>query len=126
MKKIFSCASILILVLTFGMAYAQSEQAAADTPDQASSSEGAYCANLKAAYLRGVKNIVSAPLEVPMGIRDAQNKEKKCPMGSTYVVGALKGAGQGLLRLGSGLWDLVAGWLPGHQQGMPVTPETLF
>jgi hypothetical protein len=30
------------------------------------------------------------------------------------------------VRFGSGAWDFVAAFLPGHQEGMPVDPETLF
>src|SRR3989338_7432238 len=83
---------------------------------------GTYLGGVKDAYVRGGKNIVSSPMEILRGIRDA--KPEKMPLGTHFIGGGVKGISKTLMRCGSGAVDLVAGLVPGHQGGMPVTPET--
>ena len=83
-----------------------------------------YLANMQADFVRGLKNLVGAVFEIPITIQEYHEKEGKPVI--RHVAGLVDGSFQGLLRAGSGAWDFVAAFLPGHQEGMPVEPETLF
>ena len=83
-----------------------------------------YTTNMKSTLVRGLKNIVGSPLEIPITIQEYHEKEGKPVI--RHVAGLVDGSFQTVLRFGSGAWDLVAAFLPGHQEGMPVDPETLF
>lgn len=90
----------------------------------AAASQPSHWQNLKNDYVRGFKNIVSSPLEIPVTIRE-YHAGKGLPV-VRHLGGAVDGTFRTLLRLTSGAWDLVAGWVPGAQDGFPVEPETLF
>lgn len=86
--------------------------------------QAGYWKNLGYDWKRGFKNIISSPLEIPVTIKEHHD-------GPSYPVvkhltGLADGIFQGIARLGSGAWDFPAGLLPGIQEGLPVTPETLF
>lgn len=83
-----------------------------------------YWKNLGYDWTRGVKNMVSSPLEIPLTIKE-HHDGPAYPVVS-QVTGFFDGVFQGIARLGSGAWDFPAGLLPGVQEGLPVVPETLF
>lgn len=130
MKRLALVGGILVLIFypvaTIHAAEARAATKKTVAPQAVHAASGDYREGLKKAYARGFNNILSSPAEIVIGVRDAAKTEKPCPAGGHYLAGAVRGVGKGLLRLGSGLWDLVAGWIPGHQGGMPVKPETLF
>lgn len=85
---------------------------------------GTYSENLRYDLKRGAKNILSSPLEIMVTIQDYHERA-----GWPYVrqgLGLVVGVGKMGLRLGSGLVDLGAAWVPGLQKGLPVQPEVLF
>ena len=73
---------------------------------------------------RGLKNAVSFPAEIPMTIKNYHNRPGYPVL--RHFAGFTDGLFRGVARMGSGLWDFLAGPLPGGQDGYPVTPETLF
>ncbi len=83
-----------------------------------------YQDNMKRDLVRGFKNVVGFPLEVPITIQEYHEKAGRPVI--RHISGLVDGTFRGIVRLGSGLWDFVAAFLPGHQEGMPVKPETLF
>ena len=84
-----------------------------------------YFKNWAYDWTRGVKNIVSFPLEIPITIQE-YHEGPGYPV-VRHLAGLADGLFQGIERLGSGLWDIIpAGIFPGIQEGLPVTPETLF
>ena len=83
-----------------------------------------YPENLGKAWFRGVKNIVSFPLEIPLMAR-AYDSAPGLPV-IRHMGGAVEGVFRGIGRLGAGLWDIPAGLIPGFQEGIPMDPETLF
>lgn len=89
-----------------------------------SSASGSYGENMKNSLLRGVKNIIGSPLEIPITIQEYHEQAGKPVV--RHVAGFVDGLFQGVVRFGSGAWDFVAAFIPGHQEGMPVDPETLF
>ncbi len=73
---------------------------------------------------RGTKNILSSPAEIPITMQEYHER-------SGYpVVRQLTGFADGLFqmieRAGSGAWDYLVALIPGAQEGLPPTPETLF
>jgi hypothetical protein len=91
-------------------------------PAEASMQE--YFSNLGRDYVRGFKNVISCPLEIPITIREYHGKEGYPVF--LHIAGFVDGTFQMITRGGSGLWDFGAGVLPGDQDGYPPTPETLF
>lgn len=90
----------------------------------ANAAEGGYWDNLQRRYVRGFKNIIGSPLEIPITIQEYH--EKAGPPVARHMAGFVDGCVETIIRLVSGAWDLVAGWIPGQQEGIPVDPETLF
>ena len=85
---------------------------------------GGYWANMLHDDVRGVKNVLSSPLEIPITVGEYDQKP-----GRPFVrqmAGAADGIVQMAARAGSGLWDFLAALVPGNQEGLPVEPETLF
>lgn len=85
---------------------------------------GTYRENLGDGLKRGVKNIFSSPAEILISVQDYHERS-----GWPFVrqmAGGVVGAGKMILRLGSGIVDLGAAWIPGIQQGIPLNPEVLF
>ena len=117
MKKILTLILIAGFVIIASPAFAE---------EKAASSGGGsdYQANMQHDLLRGLKNVLGAPLEIPITIQEYHKKEGRPVI--RHIAGLIDGAFQGVVRFGSGAWDLVAAFLPGHQEGMPVDPETLF
>ena len=83
-----------------------------------------YTQRLKFDLKRGIKNILTSPLEIAAGFQDYYERA-----GWPVVrqgMGMIVGAGKLVLRLGSGVADLGAAWIPVLQKGLPVKPEVLF
>ena len=107
MKKL--CALLLIIMLAFSV-----------TPAFASE----YTDNMQYTLTRGFKNIISCVLELPITIQEYHEGPGK--PGIRHIRGVFDGVFQTVIRAGSGVWDILAAFIPGQQDGMPVDPETLF
>jgi hypothetical protein len=84
-----------------------------------------YFSDMKRDLIRGIKNVVSHPAEIPITIQE-YHESKGYPV-ARHLTGLADGIFQAVARLGSGAWDLImAAWIPGAQDGVPVQPETLF
>ena len=86
--------------------------------------EDTYFGNMKRDLGRGFRNVVSSPLEIPITIQEYHEKAG-WPI-VRHLVGLADGTVQWIERAGSGVWDLVAAFIPGGQEGLPPKPETLF
>ncbi len=73
---------------------------------------------------RGTVNLLTFPLEIPIAVQD-YHEQSGLPF-IRHTVGMAEGMGRSVMRLGSGLCDFAAAFLPGLQKGIPVQPETLF
>jgi hypothetical protein len=83
-----------------------------------------YSQQLQYGLKRGVKNILTSPLEIPLGFQEYHERS-----GWPFVrqgIGFIAGTGKMILRLGSGIVDLGAAWIPAWQKGLPPNPEELF
>ena len=121
MKKMLSVLLILALVAFATPVFADKGTQA---PVQTSAASGDYQENMKRDLLRGLKNVVGSPLEIPITIQEYHEREGRPVI--RHIAGAIDGLFRGLVRFGSGAWDFVAAFIPNHQEGMPVNPETLF
>lgn len=84
-----------------------------------------YFSLMKRDLVRGVKNVVSHPAEIPITFQE-YHESPGYPV-VRHIAGLTDGLFQAITRLGSGLWDILpASVLPGVQDGVPVQPETLF
>lgn len=87
---------------------------------------GDYVKNMAGAWTRGVTNVATSPLEIFITLDKYHKGEMGTKIkGVNYIQGLVHGTGKALIRAGSGVWDIVAGIIPGHQDGMPLDPETL-
>ena len=111
MKKTFLLWTLLGLVLFANGRTALAEQAG-------------YFRTLGRDFKRGFKNIISAPLEIPITIQEYHERAGRPVI--RHITGFFDGTVQTVERFGSGLWDWVAMLVPGEQEGLPVKPETLF
>lgn len=84
-----------------------------------------YFESLAHDWTRGLTNIVSSPLEIPVTIMKYHREDKNPPV-IKEGAGLADGIVRAVARCGSGLWDMAVGLLPGNQEGGPVQPETLF
>lgn len=114
MRKIATFILVMSLVFLAAPAFAQSENSGGDD----------YQANMQRDLVRGFKNVIGSPLEIPITIQEYHGKEGRPVI--RHAAGLIDGCFQAVVRFGSGAWDFVAAFLPGHQEGMPVEPETLF
>ncbi|HXV27702.1 MAG TPA: hypothetical protein VD913_01920 [bacterium] len=80
--------------------------------------------NMERDFVRGFKNVLGAPLEIPITMQEYH--ESAGPTGFRHIAGFVDGSFQMITRAGSGIWDFIAAFLPGFQEGYPVSPETLF
>ena len=83
-----------------------------------------YFKNMGQDYWRGLKNVITGPLEIPITVQD-YHEQAGAPV-IRHLAGFVDGTFRALTRMGSGLFDFMAGVLPGYQEGFPVKPETLF
>ena len=114
MKKII----LLLLVLSL-WAFAPSVFAS-----DATGPHSGYFAAMKHDFVRGFKNIIGSPLEIPITIQEYHEKAGRPVIRHFY--GFVDGCFRTVTRFGSGAWDWFAALIPGAQDGFPVKPETLF
>jgi hypothetical protein len=87
--------------------------------------QASYFSDMQHTLVRGVKNVLGHPLEIPITIQEYH--ESAGYPGIRHLAGLTDGLFQALARLGSGIWDILpASVIPGIQEGLPVQPETLF
>ncbi len=83
-----------------------------------------YFAKNRSTFARGFKNIVGAPLEIPVTMGHYSRGDGR------PVIREMAGFFDGVFRMVSrevnGLFDAVMSFVPGEQDGYPVQPETLF
>ena len=125
MKKRLTLMVILALGMLVLPAYAdEGAPAPAAAAPAGHMSSGDYVENMKHDLLRGLKNVVGAPLEIPITIQEYHEKAGRPVI--RHLAGLIDGTFKMVVRFGSGAWDLLAALIPDHQEGMPVNPETRF
>jgi hypothetical protein len=87
--------------------------------------ECGYFSCMARGLVRGAKNVVSAPAEIPLAVRDS-DANPGLPIIRHSAGLFVEGPIRAIDRAASGLWDFLAAFTPGQQQGIPVNPETLF
>ncbi len=83
-----------------------------------------YQEKLESGLTRSLKNILGAPLEIPLTIRQYHQGEGRPVI--RHTAGFFDGTFRMIAREFSGLTDTVLVFLPGEQDGIPLSPETLF
>ena len=84
-----------------------------------------YFKNLADSWKRGLTNIATFPLEIPITIKKYHN-ENSGVAGVREAAGLADGVVRSLVRATAGVWDLVMGFVPGDQDGSLAKPATLF
>jgi putative exosortase-associated protein (TIGR04073 family) len=83
---------------------------------------GEYVNQMDEKLVRGVKNIVSGVAEIGRGM---ENEMKQgIPVYNAFV-GTIKGVGDMVVRVGSGVYDVIVAPIP-KVKTFPPKPETLF
>ncbi len=108
--------SVLLLLLGFQFHIPLFAQAAGTTDS--------YQENMEQVFVRGLKNVLGAPLEIPLTVQKYHEQSGRPVF--RHTAGFFDGTFRMVSRAGSGIWDFIAACLPGYQEGLPVTPETLF
>lgn len=85
---------------------------------------GTYTDTLKKDFGRGAKNLLTAPLEIPVAVQEAHERSGWPVVRQTF--GIFEGVIKTVNRANAGLWEMVTGLLPGPQGKIPIQPETLF
>ncbi|MDD5671214.1 MAG: hypothetical protein PHN49_06220 [Candidatus Omnitrophica bacterium] len=93
-------------------------------PVCAADQDDSYLKNMGHDLVRGVKNVFSCPLEIPIKIKEYHQKEGRPVI--REMAGFADGFCSAFVRGTSGAWDFLAAFWIGDQDGMPVNPETLF
>ncbi len=87
---------------------------------------GDYFTNMANAWTRGVTNVATCPLEIFKTLDKYHSGELGVKIkGVSCIQGLVHGTGKAAIRAANGAWDIVAGLIPGHQDGIPLDPETL-
>ena len=86
--------------------------------------ENSYQQNMQYDLVRSVKNILGAPLEIPYTMNNYRESQQRPVIRET--AGFFSGVFRMISREGSGMADFLCAFMPGNQEGFPVTPETLF
>ncbi len=110
MKKLFLAFILLNLLVPAAISFAEVENA--------------YQKNMERDLVRGFKNVLSCPAEIPRTIGKYDKGEGRPVV--RHFAGFFDGITQMAARGASGVWDFAAAFMPGQQEGFPVTPETLF
>lgn len=84
-----------------------------------------YFKNMANDWARGLINIVSCPLEIPVTIVKYHKEDPGLPV-VRHLAGLTDGIIRTVTRAGSGIWDIVVSFVPGDQEGAPMKPATLF
>ncbi|MFA6600238.1 MAG: hypothetical protein WC352_02010 [Candidatus Omnitrophota bacterium] len=83
-----------------------------------------YVKNMSCDFARGFSNVSRSPLEIYNAEKEYSQEQKGRPV-IRHITGFVDGSFRAIERAGSGLWDFVAGLLPGDQDGIPARPETI-
>ena len=83
-----------------------------------------YGQDMKQDMVRGFKNILGAPVEIPIAIQK-YHERAGLPL-VRQGAGFFEGSFKTVERLGSGVLDVLLAFWPGSQQGLPLKPQTLF
>lgn len=83
-----------------------------------------YFSNFGHDLVRGTRNILGAPLEIPRAV-DSADKTDESPTVRAYK-GFSEGAFNSIRRFGAGLWDWLIAPIPGQQEGLTLHPDTLL
>ena len=78
----------------------------------------------QSALVRGFKNIVGAPLEIPVTMVHYSQGDGRPVI--REIAGFFDGAVRTVAREVNGLFDAFMSFVPGEQDGYPLKPETLF
>ncbi len=107
-------AIILALMLSFpvGAGYAQTEPG--------------YFNQMGKTFARGVKNLLSAPWEIPDTIKRYDRKTDGNPRIFRDASGFVDGFFRTVTRYGCSVWDIAFAAVPGQQEGIPLKPEAFF
>lgn len=111
MKKIFS---VLMMMTVLGVV------------PIASANEPGYFDQLGKTFSRGVKNVITAPWEIPYSIGQYDQKNEGNPRVFRDTAGFFDGIFRTLTRFGSGAWDMAWAFVPGNQEGIQLDPEVFF
>ena len=84
--------------------------------------EGTYQEEFKAKLSRGLRNILSAPAEIPVAV--AEETEDSRMVWYDSLEGIFRGVGKSVVRLLSGLYDVLVASIP-DAKTFPPDPETL-
>jgi len=88
--------------------------------------QAGYFEQMGKTFVRGLKNIVSFPVEIPATIREHDQRTDGNPRVFRNIAGFFDGTFRSVARLGCGAWDVVWCAIPGNQEGLPLKPETFF
>ena len=91
---------------------------------QAAGTTDSYQENMEQVFVRGFKNVLGAPLEIPLTVQNYHEQSGRPVF--RHAAGFVDGTFRMVSREASGIWDFFAACLPGYQEGLPVSPETLF
>ena len=83
-----------------------------------------YQGKLETGLSRGVRNIIGAPLEIPVTICHYHQGEGRPVI--RHAAGFFDGTFRMVSREVNGLMDALLVLVPGEQDGIPLDPETLF
>ena len=88
--------------------------------------EEGYFSQMGQALVRGGKNIVSFPWEIPSTIGRYDKKDDGNYRVFRDAAGFVDGTFRAVTRLSCGVWDVLFSVVPGQQDDLPLTPKTLF
>ena len=123
MKKV-ACLVVIGLISSQILAFAaQSDFIAAHETN--TRTQPGYFKNMASNWKRGLTNIVTCPLEIPITVTKYHKEDKGLP-GVRHAAGFADGTVRTASRGISGIWDIVMSFVPGDQGGALVKPATLF
>ena len=85
----------------------------------------AYFSKAGHTFSRGVQNALTFYMEIPITIQEYHDSDEG-RAGFRHIAGFADGAMRAFHRAGSVVFDLTWAFIPEHQDGSNITPETLF
>lgn len=83
-----------------------------------------YQGKLESGFSRGIRNMIGAPLEIPVTIQKYHQGDGRPVI--KHIAGFFDGCFRTVAREVNGMADMVLVLIPGEQDGIPMDPETLF
>lgn len=111
-KKILTGVVLGVLCLSFGSADAQEKSV--------------YMTQMGHTFSRGVKNVISAPWEIPSTISQYDKKNDGNPRVFRNAAGFVDGFFRTVTRYSCAVWDMIFSTVPGQQEGIPLEPKAFF